>query len=82
MSFEGRISSKPPLDDISRALKSTLIFLPKTGSAKENNVLFCSIELFVVFLHVEAVCIDLNFNTLKLILFLELHKKCSFFLLI
>lgn len=41
-------------------------------------VLCCSIELFVVFLHIEAVCIDLIFSTLKLTLFLELHKKCSF----
>ena len=82
MSFEGRTSSKPLLEDISGALKSTLIFLPKTGSAKENNVLFCSIELFVVFFHIETVCIDLIFNTLKLKLFLELHKKCSFFFVI
>ena len=56
MSFEGRTSSKPPLEDISEALKSTLIFLPKTGSAKENNVLCCAIELFVVIFHIEAIC--------------------------
>ena len=30
-------------------------------------------------LHIEAVCINLILNTLKLILFLELHKKYSFF---
>ena len=47
--------------------------------AKENNVLCCPIELFVVFLYIEAVCIDLIFSTLELILFLELHKKCNFF---
>lgn len=59
--------------------KSTLIFLPKAGSGKENNVFCCPTELFVVFLHIEAVCINLILNTLKLILFLELHKKYSFF---
>ena len=46
----------PPLEDISGAVKSTLIFLPKTGSAKENNVLCCTIELFVVIFHIEAIC--------------------------
>ena len=44
--FDGRTSSTAPLEDISGALKSTLIFLPKTGSAKENNVVCCSIDLF------------------------------------
>ena len=79
MSFEERASSKPPLEDMSGALKSTLIFLPKTGSGKENNVFCCSTELFVVFLHIEAVCITLIFSTLNVLLFLELHKKYSFF---
>lgn len=30
-------------------------------------------------LHIEAVCITLIFSTLKVLLFLELHKKYSFF---
>lgn len=54
VSFEERASSKPPLADMSGALKSTLIFLPKAGSGKENNVFCCPTELFVVFLHIEG----------------------------
>ena len=37
------------------------------------------VQLFVVFLHMEAVCITLIFSTLRVLLFLELHKKYSFF---
>ena len=74
-----RIAPQSGKAAMSGALKSTLIFLPKAGSGKENNVFCCPTELFVVFLHIEAVCINLILNTLKLILFLELHKKYNFF---
>lgn len=79
VSFEERASSKPPLEDMSGALKSTLIFLPKTGSGKENNVFCYSTELFIVFLHIEAVCITLIFSTLKVLLFLNYTRNTAFF---
>ena len=50
--------------------------------AKENNVICCSIELFVVFLYIEAVCIYLIFSTLELILFLNYTRNATSFLLI
>ena len=34
----GGARSSPPLAEMSGALKSTLTFLPETGSGKENNV--------------------------------------------
>ena len=37
------------------------------------------LNYLLYFLHMEAVCITLIFSTLKVLLFLELHKKYSFF---
>ena len=37
------------------------------------------LNYLLYFLHIEAVCITLIFSTLKVLLFLELHKKYSFF---
>lgn len=77
--FRGASKQQTTIGGYVQGTEVHLDFLAKAGSGKENNVFCCPTELFVVFLHIEAVCINLILNTLKLILFLELHKKYSFF---
>ena len=47
--------------------------------AKKIMFFVAQLNYLLYSLHIEAVCITLIFSTLKVLLFLELHKKYSFF---
>jgi hypothetical protein len=75
-------NNKPPLDDMSGALKSTRIFLPETISGREKSIFSWLFEDFEVPLHIRSVYKSFWIKHLKVLNFVEMTKKnASFFCL-